>query len=581
MAFSSVGMSKINLFIQTENLDKLSHLLYDLKLIQFFDLKQDNFEKFEHSDLNEISHKLLETRSTIRTLKTYFKVNTNDHSENPIDETRTLLTKLADLNKKKTLKSDELKRTNILRQLKVTTEELNTKTTTIGFIPSSKTKYLKKLIANKITFRTYNYEHRTYFVANTGTELPFEFKSLYLPKTLDETLSSKLEKLQVSIKKVKLDLRKLANNNLEHLRAKEHHLTKEIELIESKPQFAKTENLVVISGFMPSKQIRKLKIELIRLLTDKFELTTEKATADETPIKLNHSQSVGNFVELLKMYSLPKYNEIDPTFFLFLTFPLFFGFILGDVVYGAISLFIFTLLKIKMPKIKEFLSILQMSAVSSIIFGVIFGEFMGFEIHGHFYGLIARSHEANTLLLFAVIFGLLHINLGLILGFVNELKNLKKAICDKLSFIILQFGVGFLAYGINITSNLLVIIGSVLMVLAAALIYMSHGFIGIMEIPSFFTNILSYARLMAVGLSSVVIAMLINQYTAVFFANGIFGIFAGIVLFSLGHVFNIALGNFEGFVHTLRLHYVEQMTKFYSGGGVEFKPFGERKVEQD
>jgi V/A-type H+-transporting ATPase subunit I len=583
MAFSPESMSKVNLFVQSDKLKEITNLLYDLKLVQFFDLKEKSFEKFEHNDLNEISHELLQTRSSIRLLKDYFKVNTNKPSVNPIEEILKTKTKLDDLEKKVIIQNDELRRTNILTKLKVKSTDISNPDLKVGFVGLNKKSLLNKLKSSNIKFNTFSEGKRVYFVCRTTYKIPFEFKDLYLPQSLNQNLISKIEKTRNSIKKAKLDLRNLSNNNIEHLRAKEHHLTKELEILESQPSFAKTQNIVIISGHMPTNKIRKFKIELVRLLTDKFELSVEKATSDKTPIKLNHNKLTGNFVELLKMYSLPKYNEIDPTFFMFLTFPIFFGFILGDVIYGLISLIFFTFLKIKMPKIKEFCSILQMSAISSILFGIIYGEFMGYEIHGAFYGLIARSHEATTLLGIAVVFGILHINLGLILGFVNELSNkhTKKAICDKLSFIVMQVGVGLLAYGVSLDSNQLTIIGSVTTIFAIALIYMGHGFIGIMEIPSFFTNILSYARLMAVGLSSVVIAMLVNQYTELFFSYGPLGIIAAILMFSIGHIFNIILGNFEGFVHTLRLHYVEQMTKFYSGGGEEFIPFGERKIDQE
>lgn len=579
MGFKAVSMSEVNLFLQKENLDKVTDLIYNLKLIEFFEMDEKNFETFDTSDLNDISKRLLKLRSGIDILNKYFKINTNKTVEDPIDSTIKLKNDLDELEKKVISLTDDINRNNILNALKVTNDDLKSDKISIGFLPLSESKTLKKLSSNKIKFKSYKSKKRIYFVANSD-KIPFTYKEFYLPKKLDAGLEIKLERTQTAIINKKVTLRNVANGNLENLKFEEKKLTKEIEILESKPKFLKTENIVIISGFVPTNLVRKLKIELIKTLNDKFDIVTKDA-GDDAPIQLDHFESVSKFQEILKMYSLPKYNEIDPTFILFLTFPLFFGFILGDVLYGLISLLFFTWMKTKMPKIKDFMTIFQISSWSSIFFGIIFGEFMGYEIHGSFYGLLARSHDTNALLLIAAIFGVVHINLGLIFGFLNLRKTkLKAAICDKLSLIIFQIGLGILVYGMNISSNLLTIIGSVLGIFALVLVYMGHGVIGILEVPSFFTNVLSYSRLMAVGLSSVVIAMLVNQFTGVFFDAGIGGKIAGVLLFTVGHIFNIVLGNFEGFVHTLRLHYVEFFTKFYSGDGREFIPFGAKKSEE-
>jgi len=575
MGFKPIAMSEVNLFVQTENLEDVTNLIYDLKLVEFFKIEKDNFETFEHEDLNELSSRLLKLRSSIRILNKYFKIDTKKRTDDPLDSTIKTKNKLDESEKDLIHFSDELKRSQILKELKVTQKDLKAENVSIGFVSIGKSRLLNVLSKSKIKFRTFKTKQRTYFIAYSD-KIPFEFKEFYLPKKIEENLEMKVEKTQNRISKAKVDLRKIANGNLEHLKSEEIKLSKEIEMLESKPNFLKTENFTVISGYMPTNYIRKLKIELVKTLSDKFDITTKDA-GEDAPIQLDHMPSVSNFQMLLNMYSMPKYNEIDPTFILFLTFPLFFGFILGDVLYGLISLFFFTWLKKKMPEAKSFMSIFQLSAISSIIFGVIFGEFMGYEIHGAFYGFFERSHHPELLLIYAVIFGIAHINLGLLVGFLNEMKSMKKAICDKLSLVVLQVGIGLLAYGIHIASNLMTIFGAVAMIFAFILIYMGHGFIGIMEVPSFFTNILSYSRLMAVGLSSIVIATLVNNYSAVFFSGGIGGKIAGITLFTIGHIFNIIIGNFEGFVHTLRLHYVEFFTKFYSGGGREFIPFGTRK----
>lgn len=186
-----------------------------------------------------------------------------------------------------------------------------------------------------------------------------------------------------------------------------------------------------------------------------------------------------------------------------------------------------------------------------------------------------------ALLLIAVGFGVVHINMGLLIGFYNTRHHLKHAICDKLSWIILQLGVALAILGSIGESSGLFYAGLATVLLAVVLIFIGHGFVGLIELPSIFSNILSYARLMAVGFSSIVIAIMVNEFSMPLFEAGLLPALGGVLLFVVGHVFNIVLGNFESFLHTLRLHYVEFFTKFYSGGGREFKPFGQRDLDSE
>ena len=101
-----------------------------------------------------------------------------------------------------------------------------------------------------------------------------------------------------------------------------------------------------------------------------------------------------------------------------------------------------------------------------------------------------------------------------------------------------------------------------------------HGIYGIIEVPSLASNILSYARLFALGLASVALALIINEFAAAFFAKGGVMIVPAILILIAGHAMNIALGIIGGFLQSLRLHYVEFFTKFYKGGGKRYNPFG-------
>ena len=364
-------------------------------------------------------------------------------------------------------------------------------------------------------------------------------------------------------------------------------LRKELKLETCDRKFLHTKNISILSGYIESRKIKNLKKQ-IKMKNLNIEIEEIKILKNDKniPTILNNPKSIESFEDILNLYSYPKFNEINPTFLIFLTFPLFFGFILGDVIYGLITLILFSLLKISATKSRNFYTILQFSAISSIIFGWIFGEFLGFEPHnigfletGTHYGFFLRFTDPNTLLVVAIIFGFIHITISYLLGFINELKHsLKSAIFNKLSWIILEIGILFFVVNYLEPQILYLYLGILISSISIIMIYIGHGFLGIIELPSLIINILSYARLMAIGISSIAIAILVNKYSFIFFEGGIFSIIGGILLFTIGHIFNLVLGNFEAFIQTLRLQYVESFSKFYQGEGKKFIPFGEKET---
>ncbi len=573
--FRPIEMREINLFILKNDLKKVSDLLYELKLIEFLNLEESGFEKFEEENQSDLVTKLLELRSAISILKKYHTLDSYNIMTDAIEKTHLFKVEEREL-KNEILKLEDIqKRFEILKALNLKKEEIGDEKNIIAFIPLKKIKNLKYLEKNKI-FRKYIIEDRVYFICEKK-EIKFEYKEFYIPKEFDSDLKKSISEKKNHLKKIQLNLEIIANDNLKNLEKEEIKLSKIVSTNEAKSNFSKTQNVVVLNGFVPKNELKKLKKELENELLNSYELEIFESKK-EVPVKLDNMGFSKNFEFLLNMYSLPKYREFDPSILMLFIFPLFYGFILGDVGYGLVSLIVFSLLKIKYQNMKNFLSILQLSSISSIIFGIIYGEYFGFE---PYHPLIERAHDPSSLLVIAIIFGIIHINMGLFIGFINNLPNIRKAIYDKGSWFVMEIGILILALGILSDNSNSVFIGSLILFISFILIYKGHGFIGLIEIPSFFTNILSYARLMAVGLSSVVIAIIINQFTEILFSLGIFGIIGGIILFTIGHLFNIVLGNFESFLHTLRLHYVEFFTKFYTGGGREFKAFGDRNQDDD
>lgn len=399
-----------------------------------------------------------------------------------------------------------------------------------------------------------------------------------------------------SIKKIELQLQKLdyakerAINRLEKLTyenknfllAAEEFLSNELEKAEAPLKFAATKGAFLIKGWVPAEQLNSAIENLNKAGKNKIFIHSEHAKlGDKVPIKLKNEKYSKPFEFFINMYSLPTYREIDPTFFMFLTYPIFFGFMLGDFGYGVVSFALFYFLKKRMPKGAALFNVLLLSSLSSIFFGFIYGEFFGLEEVGNFNipHLLSRSHSVFELMYISIAIGVIHVNWGLAAGFFNVLKahGLKHAIFEKASWFVLEIGILLLVLSYTGIIAIPSLIGWAFFAVSAAMLYKGEGIRGIIEIPTILTNTLSYLRLMAIGLSSVSIAIVVNEMAEGFFHEGGFLIFAGILVLLIGHVLNIVLGLFGSFLHSLRLHYVEFFSKFFEGGAEKYKPFGAKE----
>jgi V/A-type H+-transporting ATPase subunit I len=146
-----------------------------------------------------------------------------------------------------------------------------------------------------------------------------------------------------------------------------------------------------------------------------------------------------------------------------------------------------------------------------------------------------------------------------------------KAITENLWFLFLQPGLVFLLVGYRSAGLLFIVISLILLL-------MGHKAMSMFQVTGFMGDVLSYARLMALGLCTTGIAMTVNVLSGMLYAGSSIGIFFAIIVFSIGHLFNFVINAMGSFVHGLRLHYVEFFTKFYQSGGTEFAPL-EMKFE--
>ncbi|MBU0756553.1 MAG: V-type ATP synthase subunit I [Nanoarchaeota archaeon] len=411
-------------------------------------------------------------------------------------------------------------------------------------------------------------------------------------KTISISLKSK-------ITEIRRELKKLGTKNSQFLAAADEYLRENIDQFEAPLKFATSDHTFVIRGWAPAKEIVNIKKSLIAITKGRIFFEESKIEKkDRIPIKLNNPKHVQPFEFFMNLYTLPSYKEIDPTAMMFLTFPLFFGFMLGDIGYGFVTLALFTMLKKKMPKAKSILNAFIVASLSTIFFGFLFGELFGLEefainnVQYYLPHVLSRSHQIQDLLSIAVMIGVVHILIGLIVGFIN-VKNahgLKMAILEKAGWMmILPLIIWLLTNFLGvITGSIAELLGYImpplpvaigLFVIGAVLTIIGEGVIGLIDVLflSIMSNILSYARLMAVGLASVSLAVVVNDLAGQMFSSGPIGVIGGILILVIGHTINIALGILSPFLHSLRLHYVEFFSKFYKGGGKKFIAFGAKE----
>jgi V/A-type H+-transporting ATPase subunit I len=356
------------------------------------------------------------------------------------------------------------------------------------------------------------------------------------------------------------------------------------EELEEFNKFGYSEFTFVIMGWIPKKFLQRIKDIVKNTFGDTVvikELDVSAEEMEKAPTFYDNPRWVKPFESIMQLVRPPKYREIDPSPFLAIFFPIFFGIMVGDVGYGLVILAFALIIKNKFRKVdfaRNFADILIISSISTIIFGFIygelfgdFGELMGWLHPVHYLAVTWNRLEAILpLLLFAIAIGVIHVFLGLIIGIINEVtrKN-KKHLSEKVGMLLALSGIItiiFLALGV--IPSWILYPAVIMVIVALILIIYGAGALGPLEIMSSVGNILSYSRLMAIGLASVILAFVANKLGQEMGILAV-GIFVAVLL----HALNIVLAMFSPSIHSVRLHLVEFFSKFYEGGGVVYKPF--------
>lgn len=445
----------------------------------------------------------------------------------------------------------------------------------------------------------------------------FAFREISVPE-IDADYNARLSQLDEEERKLRAELEKLGqeieryeSENLDLLLALEEHLSIELEKSELPLRAATSKYAFVLVGYVPEESYEEFE-RAIRTETDgkvvALKISDEKF---EPPTAMKNPGFAKPFELLTTSYAVPKYSEIDPTLIMSILFPIFFGFMLGDVGYGIVILALGMWLstKFKTEGWQALLKVLNYSAISTIVFGFVYGEFFGFELFGHeslfaklfgeesaiahtfaeMHPIANRLHDAPKILVLTIAIGVLHMAVAYIIGIRNVAKEhgWKHAIEEKFNWLMALISIALIITGFILNNvagkpvfelNAAYIAAAPFILVWAVLTIIGEGPMFLIEYLTLLSNTISYARLLAVGLASVGFAVAFNYMAfEMLWPSGPVGIVAAIVVFILGHVINILLGILDPGLQSLRLHYVEFFVKFFEGGGRLYSPFGRKR----
>ena len=345
-----------------------------------------------------------------------------------------------------------------------------------------------------------------------------------------------------------------------------------------------TAQTLLLTGWV--REDRTSRIEAaVSGVTEVYDLRFADPAEDEVPPTVTKNPHfLSQFETITDMFSLPKIGTLDPAPVAGIWYWIIFGMMMGDVGYGACMFVIFFLFKkIKKPtgEFGKLINVLFYSSITTIIFGVLFGSYFGETWHPI---MFAPLDNPMGFLIFTMVIGVLHIFSGMGIKAAELIRDGKilDAIFDVFSWMILITGLPMLLLPELRTAGIIMsVLGAAIILLTAGrdkptiVGKITGGLLGLYDISSYLSDILSYSRILALSLATGVIGMVMNLLARMV-AVGPIGFVFALLIYIVGHVFNLAMSLLSAYVHDSRLQYIEFFGKFYEGGGKPFKPLALR-----
>lgn len=624
-----LNMSRFNLIVFEHDKKEILNSLQNFREVDFrqSDIKEFGYDNFLSSDIEGIEDNIFKLDQVIKKLRKYEKAKgalkslkdgqktftyselkefTKNHDFKKVVDEVTKLQFDYDANLK-TIENARIKIQDYtpLLELDISNKEIHSLKQVfcnIGMIP---TKYLSNLENDEIYYEVINKTVKESLVCIVSKNNNKDLVKEILRKSNFNKLSLSLEKKPCEyIEEFNKEIEEKTNVNndivekfkqyaddIEDLEVcYEYYCNEKLREIKSEG-FGKTDELVVLEGFIPTEKENEFKKQIEDVCSNYYYLTMEKVakTSNDAPIKLKNGKFSDAFEGLVKTYSMPSYNEIDPTPLVAPFYWLFFGMMVADFGYGLLVTILSGIvlktcnLKEAMRKNVKFFFYLGFSIM---LWGAIYGSY--FSLPLGIPGLINPTTDYNTILKLSIVIGLIHVFVGLGAKAYMQIRDGKPldAFYDVglwyltlTTVILLLLGkyMGFNPIAMKVIKYIMILSMIGIILTGGREVKNIGGRIGLgvyslYGISGYMGDLISYARLMALGLSGGFIALSVNQICAMVGFKPATIIFV-IIIFVFGQTFNILLSLLGAYVHSARLIYVEFFGKFYEGGGKEFKDF--------
>ena len=428
---------------------------------------------------------------------------------------------------------------------------------------------------------------------------PVNFESM--TGTTAELISEHSEKLDQARSKLQKHTEEAVtlSENLLKLEILYDHYQNLLNREQTKDTAPATESTVLLEGWVKKRDFNRLK-KLVSGFDASSLIEIEPAENEEIPVDIENRAGVKPFEVITRLYGMPQYLNIDPTAYLAPFFAVFFGMCLADAGYGLILVVAALLLVRKIQGDKKLIMMLGLCGAATIVVGALTGGWFGDAIQQF---IPALKPVRQNLMLFdpfekpmyffaaAVGLGYFQILTGLVIALVHNIKrkDYATALFNQLTWLVMLNSVVILgaSKGGFIPPHIGSIFGKVAIIPAVMILLLSHregglgarlgmGFYNLFSSIFYLGDVLSYLRLMALGMVGAGLAMAVNIIAGITLKIPYAGILIMILVLVGGHLFNLILAILSAFVHTLRLQYVEFFPKFLVGGGKSFEPLSKK-----